>query len=224
MHKCAGTSVETALSKILSYNDILIGSTKVGEDQQEFFKRTIGLNKHSGASDVKAFVGEEAWDNFFTFAFVRHPIDRLYSLYNYSRRMVEPFRHRLDEFDPNDVGTYPKTPPFTFHSVRSVLQSADFNDYVLNECTWRDPGSARQADSLCENGELILKRVFKVENIDAAWKRISDRFPGIDTLNRLNDSSPEGVVKNPKSLLGKEALSKVLEFYSDDFRIFDYDI
>ena len=222
LHKCAGTSVETALSKVLTYNDILIGSTKYGEQQQNFFKRTIGLNKHSGASEVKAFVGAAAWENYFSFAFVRHPLDRLYSLYNYSLRLVAPFRDELGDFDPFNLDSYPKTAPFTFQSVRSVLQSMDFNEYVLNELTWKDPGAAVQSASLCENGKIIVKRVFKVEEMDAAWKRVGERFPGVDSISRLNASSLSENQVSPKLLLSSEATERVLEIYNEDLRNFEY--
>jgi hypothetical protein len=59
IHKCAGTSVEMALGKLLRHNDFVIGSTKSGEKNQEFFKKATGLNKHSTALEARRWMGED---------------------------------------------------------------------------------------------------------------------------------------------------------------------
>src|SRR5262245_17708450 len=88
IHKCAGTSIEVALAKSLRHNDIVLGSTKSGEKYQEFFKRTIGLNKHSTAQEARGFLGETMYAKFFKFAIVRHPVERLHSLYSYALKLA----------------------------------------------------------------------------------------------------------------------------------------
>ena len=89
IHKCAGTSVEMALGKLLRHNDFVIGSTKSGEKNQEFFKKATGLNKHSTALEARRWMGEDMFSKCFKFAFVRHPVDRLLSLYSYAHKLAE---------------------------------------------------------------------------------------------------------------------------------------
>lgn len=50
-----------------------------GNVQKEQILVNIAGERNRPASEVKGFVGEEAWENSFKFAFVRHPIERFIS-------------------------------------------------------------------------------------------------------------------------------------------------
>ncbi|PSF39496.1 hypothetical protein C7H19_01530 [Aphanothece hegewaldii CCALA 016] len=83
IHKCAGTSVTQALDPHLGENDIVLGGTKEGEKLSEEYLKTKGLFKHSKASDAKIILGDEIWNNYFKFAIIRNPWDRLVSKYHW---------------------------------------------------------------------------------------------------------------------------------------------
>ena len=83
LHKCGGTSVERSLDDIMQWNDIMLGSTKYGESVQSQYNDKFGIFKHSSALKTKDLVGDEIWDQYFTFSVVRHPIDRIVSYYSY---------------------------------------------------------------------------------------------------------------------------------------------
>ncbi|MAK60601.1 MAG: hypothetical protein CMK09_06455 [Ponticaulis sp.] len=222
LHKCAGTSVEVALSKILNYNDILIGSTPEGEKQQEFFKRTIGLNKHSTAREVQKFLGAEHWEHMFSFAFVRHPLHRLYSLYNYSLKLAAPHVKSEHIGKPGILSTLPSHAPMTFNSVKAAISSKNFNEFVLNDFTWKDPGAMSQSSSLSNDKGLMIKKFYKVERMEESWNHVLARFPGAGPLERLNTSLDRAAGNDPKTLLGEEAKRKVQDAYARDFSTFEY--
>lgn len=79
--KCAGTSMTRALRKTLSVNDIFVaGSLKEAPAARQLFRERLGLEKHSTASQMMDLLGGDVWRSLFSFAFVREPLDRLFSL------------------------------------------------------------------------------------------------------------------------------------------------
>ena len=88
IHKTAGELVSEALLPFLGRGDLLLGTTLRGEIANAWYDRRHGLQKHSGARKVRAYLGD-AWDDYLKFSFVRDPFDRLRSLYFYFERMVE---------------------------------------------------------------------------------------------------------------------------------------
>lgn len=103
--KTAGTSLEIALSKYLGDSDVV---TRIGKEDENT-RRSLGYNgprnynipfrnyrrldlarivlrgrraryqQHSGAFDIKPYLGEHNWDNYFKFAFERNPWDKVIS-------------------------------------------------------------------------------------------------------------------------------------------------
>ncbi len=70
------------------------GDFIIQNDFQAFMRRIQGrspkeyrpLDKHSTAREIRACVSPEIWNDYFTFAFVLHPVTRAISLYNYMAR------------------------------------------------------------------------------------------------------------------------------------------
>jgi len=219
IHKCAGTSVEVALGKLLRHNDIVIGSTKSGEKNQEFFKRAIGLNKHSTALDARRWMGEDMFAKCFKFAFVRHPVDRLLSLYSYAHKLAEgsamaPEEQAAYERD----GTLPDRPPYRYKAVRAALKSKSFSDFALHPLTWQDAGSQPQWESVCDNnGKMIVDFVGKVETIEQDWARVLAQLDLEAPLEVRNASGGRGTVQ-----LNSQALDTVRTRYAKDFELFGY--
>ena len=219
IHKCAGTSVEMALGKMLRHNDLVFGSTKSGEKNQEFFKKAIGLNKHSTAAEARGWMGEDMWGKCFKFAFVRHPVDRLLSLYSYAHKLAEGTPMTPEEktrFDRD--GTLPDHPPYRYKAVRAALKSQSFSDFALHPLTWQDAGSQPQWESVCDpQGRLIVDFIGKVETIEQDWARLTTQLAIEAELEVRNASGGRGT-----SQLSAEALEMVRDRYSRDFELFGY--
>ena len=219
IHKCAGTSIEIALAKSLRHNDLVFGSTKSGEKHQDFFKRTIGLNKHSTALEARGFLGDEYWGRSFKFAFVRHPVARLRSLYHYAHKLTEGTP--LTEEERHLFTTHGKLPdhsPYRYKAVRAALKSGSFSDFAMHPLTWQDSGAQPQWQSVCDDaGQLIVDFIGKVESIEQDWATLVKRLE-IDAPLDVKNSSGDRAAEQ----LSPEALEVVTQKYEKDFALFDY--
>lgn len=178
IHKCAGTSIEMALSQHLAVNDIVIGSTRLGQRLQAMFRQSIGLDKHSTAADARRFLSPEHWPHFFSFAFVRAPVARMHSLYRFALACMarDPLtaeeRQRFEQ-----SGALPERRPYTFEAVASAIAANTFSDFILNPFTWDDPGARPQIESLFDDdGQPLVNFIGKVEAIDQDWNTVQERL------------------------------------------------
>lgn len=219
IHKCAGTSVEVSLGKQLRHNDIVLGSTKSGEKNQDFFQKSIGLNKHSSATDARKWMGDDMWGKCFKFAFVRHPIDRLLSLYSYALRLAEGTPMTPEEKERFDsTGKVPDRAPYRYKAVKAALKSKSFSEFALHPLTWEDGGSKPQWESVCDaQGNLIVDFIGKVETIEQDWARLLNHLGMEAELEVRNVSPGRGA-----SQLTPEALEQVRQRYQKDFDLFGY--
>jgi Sulfotransferase family len=220
IHKCAGTSIEVALAKSLRHNDLVLGSTKSGEKYQDFFKRTIGLNKHSTAQEARQFLGDGLYSRFFKFGFVRHPVDRLHSLYSYALKLAHDAELSDEERAHHQAtGKWPDRPPFRYKAVAAALESRSFSDFALHPLTWADAGAQPQWQSLCDaQGELIVDFVGKVETIEQDFATVCERLEVSVPLEVRNTSTEKKSALELSSL----ALTTVRERFARDFELFGY--
>lgn len=220
IHKCAGTSVEVALAKGLRHNDIVLGSTKSGEKYQEFFKRTIGLNKHSTALEARGFLGDALFGKFFKFAFVRHPVDRLHSLYSYALKLAQDGGLSDEERRALEAtGHWPDRPPYRYKAVAAALESNSFSDFALHPLTWADAGAQPQWQSVCDaQGHLIVDYVGKVESIEADFAHICEKLEVTVPLEVRNASTEQ----KSSHALTPLALATVRERFARDFELLGY--
>ena len=60
--------------------------------------------QHATAQEIRSFLGQREFENFYSFAFVRNPWDRMVSTYNFAKRRPKSYRYKfainstLDEF------------------------------------------------------------------------------------------------------------------------------
>lgn len=221
VHKCAGTSIETALATQLGVNDLVIGSTEDGEKQKTFFADVLKLRKHSTAQEAKDLLGEARWKNFFTFGFVRQPVDRLRSLYAYAKGLAE--RNPLTAEEQAALaakGEFPARHPYKFKAVQAAVSAQSFDAFVRNPRTWQDAGAKPQWQSLCDaEGVVMVDMIGKVEKIGDDWARVQKRLKFTAPLG-LQNKSPELVADE----LSPEAWLMIRKHYLRDFKIFGYTV
>lgn len=221
VHKCAGTSIETALASTLTVNDFVIGSTADGERNKAFLNELIALKKHSSAAEALKVIGEARWKTLFTFGFVREPVDRLRSLYAYARGLAERSPLTPEEAKAlAESDTLPQRTPYKFKAVQSAVASPDFDAFVRNPRTWQDAGAKAQWTSLCnEEGELLVNFVGKVEHIDRDWEKVQKRLQITAELG-VQNKSPNLKVDE----LSPAAWVLIRKHYLRDYRMFKYPV
>jgi len=105
--KTAGTSIQVALSRICGSDDIITGtcindegimdeSHSSGKNIDKFFTN----HPHPPLIQVKQFLGEDVWDSYFKFGFVRNPYEIAVSRYFWEKRGKEKnvVKCGIDEF------------------------------------------------------------------------------------------------------------------------------
>lgn len=90
--KTAGTSLQIALSEFCEDNDVITGSHKFYGKETEEQGEGININNfftdhpHPELEQTKKFLGEDIWNSYFKFAFVRNPYEIVVSRYFWERR------------------------------------------------------------------------------------------------------------------------------------------
>ena len=83
--KTAGTSIQLALSEHCGPDDIItpdVDAQDLGRNVDKFFTN----HPHPLIKDVKKFVGDDVWNSYFKFTFVRNPWDLVVSRYHWNMR------------------------------------------------------------------------------------------------------------------------------------------
>lgn len=155
--KTAGNSITSALRKINS----------------EPRKKSPKIAKHAKAFEVKYLLGNEIWEKYFTFSFVRNPWDLMVSSYNWWQQKAPTLSgHRKNA---------KKISKMDFHQfIKSKYGSHMINERYGNYFDW-----------LGENGKIIVDFIGKFESINKNWEKICEfnrfekiKIPHINKTNR----------------------------------------
>ncbi|MCU0536474.1 MAG: sulfotransferase family protein [Hydrococcus sp. Prado102] len=155
---------------------------------------------HAYASELKEFLGEEEYNKFFKFAFVRNPFDRELSDYLYI------------------LGK----PSHYLHKTANSLIFEDFlkwrieNDLILQSHFVYD-----------RNGSCLVDEIGHYENLIDDFKKILSKLNIEAELPHKNQSSrSKKDSKNAKLLkyYNSKAIDILTTGYSDDFKNFGYDL
>jgi len=209
-----------ALQETIEWNDIVCGGTAYGNRFKDVWGRQWGVGKHAGASDIRSLVGQQVWNQYFTFSLVRHPVDRMKSMYLWTERIVE--RHGLEGWRrwarfflkryQNDVWEWP--------TVQVYLETDSFAEYVRHPDLEKALIATPQVDFLTsENskGDLIVDRIFKLGKVNDRIDELCSRI-GEDVTLPQNNVSNES-----QSVVVREAENRQIEdMYGDDFSVLDY--
>jgi len=168
IYKTGGTSIRNCLIKygtmrqrifhefkptrklILLLNRTVLNHRWSDED----FKTFLGIHNHALAREIKEYMGEELFNQYFTFSVVRNPWDWQLSLYFFSKRINWNTKY------------YESSNKF------------NFKDYLKFHLDNQPPLLLDFVTDL--EGNIIVDKICKVENIDQDFKEILEKL-GMDS-------------------------------------------
>jgi chondroitin 4-sulfotransferase 11 len=178
---------------------------------------SLEYEKHESILNVKSYLGESDFRNYFKFAVVRNPYDRLVSWYHYYQELWGG--------DNND------RPACNPEHIKEFL-SWDFDEYVANIKEWPNWDCttevacphfaiAPQYKYIIGYGNFVLvDLIARVEFLKEDWKHISERlgmeYAPLERVNATRHKHWSEYYSNPKTI------NRVLELYGKDFDYFDY--
>ena len=223
IHKTGGTSIELALAPTLEWNDIILGSSPLGKAMNLEYSRCYGLRKHSRIMDVIKVCGHHIVNTYYTFAIVRHPLNRLVSLYNFVRTQLEQYSlskalpiSKLRELAPKAVaGDFLAWP-----ATKALLAATDFHDFAHEPILFEDPGYRPQKQSLVdENSSLRVENVIRLEDLNSQISRVQRRIGVPFSVLHTNKSLKTFI---QASEIDKQTRAHIECVYKDDYDAFGY--
>lgn len=140
---------------------------------------------------------------YFTFGFVRNPLERLVSLYE--RNVNEEYPQHL------------------FHRYgRTFKHKMPFEDFLEQVCRISDARSDKHFRSqhwfLERDNELACQFIGKVEQFEDDWNRLNEQFP-LGHVDKFNQSSKNEV----SAYFTPELLDMAVKRYERDIELFGYE-
>ena len=202
--KCGGTSIKRALYPYCDkWDQFLGGHPSVPDNDGE------GMHKHSRAMEIKSYATPQRWEEYFTFAFVRNPLARTLSLYNWWLRVD-------GEFEPEK---------------KELIRKLSFKEFVFSDYTGRPQVefliSKPKKDTFVANKNRIeLDLIGKQETLrkDFAYFCGLNKIPNLE-LGRHNETSRKHDRRNPdfvRDAYDDESRREVKRRFAEDFDAFDY--
>ncbi len=148
---------------------------------------------HLGLAQVRPFLGEQAFGEYFKFAFVRNPFDRFVSYCAFMTREADVFARDPRRVMHHVLFTAPPSQHILFQPQHSVLVDAD--------------------------GALLSDYVGRVEQMQACYDEACDRIGVPRTVLEQLNASRHG---NYRDYYDQQLIDGVAALYRRDLDLFDY--
>ena len=239
LQKCGGTSVEVSFYEHCRWNDLLIGSSSLGELMQWEYFAKFALHKHSAAKEIERVIGSDNWVGYYSWATVRNPFSRVASLYGYVSCIVATGAPEVGyplDGSPAEQSAwarrdkYPHNEPWSFPAVKAFLLSRDdpqpFSAFLRNENLYEDAAFSPQWWGIQnENGNDFAVSCFvKLEELPAQWPGICRELhlPGIPLIY-ANATDRKFLTKPSKLFEHPDDVELMRTRFSADFLNLGYD-
>ncbi|NER22225.1 MAG: sulfotransferase family protein [Symploca sp. SIO1C2] len=192
VYKVAGTSIESALNK---YTLPPYESTKTKNLQQTgHLPCSENFRGHIKAREVRSELGDETFDRFFKFAFVRNPWDWEVSLYQYMLQTQEHPQHEL---------------------INSMAGFAEYLEWrISKEKISQKPFVSDQ------QGNIIVDFVGRYENLQADFQKVCHQLGITEALlPHLNRSQH----LDYREYYNEYTQKLIFEHFQEDIELFGYD-
>ena|GEM_PF-1084688 len=233
--KTGGTSIEMGLAPILGWNDLILGSTELGDTMNGPYRRQFGLFDHCTVDDIASVCGAEIFDDYFSFTVVRHPVERAMSSFNYFGRMCwypcNAFNINLDtlrqtmigapEDDPTRSEYIGRFPFLSWGVIAAFLEAKDFSTFIRHPITLSDPTFFPQTEFVCSlDGDMKLDEIVKLEELHRFLPRLSRKLGEAVTIGHENRSRRKLV---SAETIGADDKLYLQQYFTQDFLAFEYE-
>ncbi len=216
IYKTAGDSIASALAPHLGPDDIRTDDLRRQRGFGALEPPTV--NKHTTAEDCIALIGRTAWDSYLTFAVVRHPLDRMQSLFHYAAQRNAAWsktiwhralRQRLGLIDA----------PSSWALQRAIAAGDDFSSFIRRPSLQDHPAFQPQVATLSDgDGRLLVRRILRFERLEEDFSHLVADLDLAETpLPHLNRGRPSDTVQ-----LSTEDQDFIMKRYGQDFEAFGY--
>jgi len=240
LQKCGGTAIERSLDAYCRWNDILIGSSPLGEMMQWQYYEKHGLHKHSSAIEIQQVIGKDVWSEYYSWCTVRNPFSRIVSLYGYAASMV--FLHATEVGFPISASfevqrqwaqsrEYPRSEPWSFPAVKALLltrsEPQPFSAFLRSAHLQADDAFAPQwwGVQSKDGSEMALNEFVRLEELGTRWPSLCERFGllGVPLQRQYaNATSRQFRVDLKTFFKAPEDVTLIRERFADDFEKFGY--
>jgi hypothetical protein len=203
--KTAGTTITSVLSSLTRWNDIELGGTEFGEIIAPLYLKKFGLGKHTKLSQIRKILGDEDFQKFRKFSFVRDPYAKAFSTYRHLRRWrVWKGSEIMDSFESF----------LQFVTSAFFLDSTGPDNLFIPQFKWL-------AD---ENGNLLTDYIGNVETIQASMATMIEQLSLPIDVSRIPTLNESGDPYEYLTAYTAEAKEIIINKYKKDFELFAYSI
>lgn len=182
--KAAGSSITKALRQL---------------NKERNRKKSPKIAKHAKAFEIKYLLGEDVWEEYFKFAFVRNPWDLMVSSYKWWRQKAQIL--------PGHKKTSDKIRKMSFEEfIKSKYGSYMINERYGNFFDW-----------LTDDNKIIVDYVGKVETINQDWQKICEinnfrkiKIPHVNKSQR--DNYQKYYNRDTKKIIEKRFIKSIRKF------------
>ncbi|MCT8328233.1 sulfotransferase family 2 domain-containing protein [Albidovulum sediminis] len=234
IHKTGGTSMELAIAPHLRWNDLILGSTPLGQAANQEFRNAHGLFDHASAEEIAFVCGTELFESYYSFALVRHPLDRAVSMYNFIASLCRfaarrrGFNHaRLAAFvldrraHSEDFALAVERDPFLGWPITAAFLEHDgFSGFIRAPETRADRSFLPQVDMVRSlDGRVRVRDCIRLEDLPLHVSDLSRRL-GVPLELGHHNAAPFTVLDRRD--LRADDRDYLLHEFGEDILAFDY--
>ncbi|MGG5820451.1 hypothetical protein [Falsiroseomonas sp. HW251] len=222
IHKTGGTSMEVALDPHLAWNDLVLGSTPLGQAINDPYQRRFGLSKHGSLADIARVCGRGVLEDKYVFALVREPAARLCSLYNFVARMIARWSAQhgleLDAIRAQGEALSKDHPTLRWPASRAFIETTDFGGFLRHPRLHQDLAFRSQLSRITGVDGITVDAI-PIERAERHLPALAERLGVVVTLPHLNRTERQ-LVRAAELTEADRAL--IRDRFAEDYDAFGY--